>query len=152
MDRQSTTPGRAIVSGRLRSRPRRTVRVEADGPNLKDPVEDQIKEAIERGDFDNLPGRGRPLPKGDDGPGWWARRRIAEMRRQDRLADLAARIERDLGEVWVLLHEAAVRARVEELNNEIEAANQGVPDDEQLPELVADDVIGTWRRMYRARR
>lgn len=74
------------------------------------------------------------------------------MRRQDRLADLAARIERDLGEVWVLLHEAAVRARVEELNNEIEAANQGVPDDEQLPELVADDVIGTWRRMYRARR
>jgi hypothetical protein len=119
---------------------------------MKDPVEDQIEAAIRRGDFDHLPGSGQPLPKGDDGPGWWARRRIAEVRRQDRLADLAARIERNLGEVWVLPDEAAVRSRVEEFNNEIAAANQCVPDDEQLPGLVADDVIATWRRMYRARR
>ena len=119
---------------------------------MKDPVEDQIKEAIERGDFDNLPGQGRPLPKGDDGPGWWARRRVEEMRRQDRLADLSARIDRDLGEVWVLRDEPAVLEGVAELNNEIECANRGVPVDERLPLLDAGEVLGTWRRMYRARR
>ncbi len=126
--------------------------VKADGAGVKDPVEEQIKEAIARGDFDNLPGQGRPLPKGDDGPGWWARRRIEQMRRQDRLAELSARIDRDLGEVWVLRDEAAVRERVAEFNAEIGAANRDVPVDEQLQPLDPAEVLATWRRMYRARR
>lgn len=130
----------------------RTVGVEADGATVKDPVEDQIQEAIDRGEFDNLPGQGRPLPKDDDGPGWWARRRVAEMRRQDRLFDLAARIDRDLGEVWVLREEAGVLERVAEFNIEIDQANHGVPETERLARLVGDDVLATWRRMYRARR
>lgn len=136
----------------MRSRPGRTVGVETDGADVKDPVEEQIKEAIARGDFDNLPGQGRPLPKGDDGPGWWARRQIEQMRRQDRLADLSTRIDRDLGEVWVLREETAVRERVAEFNAEIEAANRDVPADEQLELLDPADVLATWRRMYRARR
>jgi hypothetical protein len=119
---------------------------------VKDPVEEQIKEAIARGDFDNLPGQGRPLPKDDHGPGWWARRQIEQMRRQDRLADLSTRIDRDLGEVWVLREETAVRERVAEFNAEIEAANRDVPADEQLELLDPADVLATWRRMYRARR
>jgi hypothetical protein len=119
---------------------------------MKDPVEEQIKEAIERGEFDNLPGQGRPLPPGDDGPGWWARRQIEQMRRQDRLAELSARIDRDLGQVWVLAGEEAVLQRVAELNQEIETANLEVPLDEQLPLLESGEVLATWRRMYRARR
>jgi hypothetical protein len=129
-----------------------TLGVEADGGDVKDPVEQQIKEAIARGEFDNLPGQGLPLPKGDDGPGWWARRQIEQMRRQDRLSELSARIDRDLGEVWVLRDETAVQERVTEFNHEIEAANRDVPIDEQLSLLDPADVLRTWRKMYRARR
>jgi hypothetical protein len=129
-----------------------TLGVEADDGDVKDPVEEQIKEAIARGEFDNLPGQGRPLPTGDDGPGWWARRQIEQVRRQDRLSELSARIDRDLGEVWVLRDETAVQERVTEFNLEIEAANRDVPIDEQLSLLDPADVLRTWRKMYRARR
>jgi hypothetical protein len=39
------------------------------------PVERQIREAQERGEFDNLPGAGKPLPGigGSDDPDWWVR-------------------------------------------------------------------------------
>jgi Domain of unknown function (DUF1992) len=41
-------------------------------------IDQQISEAMERGDFDNLPGAGKPLPKhSDDAEAWalnWARR------------------------------------------------------------------------------
>ncbi|WP_040158475.1 DnaJ family domain-containing protein [Mobilicoccus massiliensis] len=38
-------------------------------------VERQIREATERGEFDNLPGRGKPLDLHDlDDPEWWTKR------------------------------------------------------------------------------
>lgn len=38
-------------------------------------AERQVREAIERGEFDNLPGAGRPLPglNGRDAEDWWVR-------------------------------------------------------------------------------
>jgi hypothetical protein len=38
-------------------------------------VERQVREAMERGEFDNLPGAGRPIPglNGRDEPDWWIR-------------------------------------------------------------------------------
>lgn len=47
------------------------------GAEFESPVERQIREAMERGDFDNLPGAGRPLNLGRPGherP--WAERRM----------------------------------------------------------------------------
>jgi hypothetical protein len=38
----------------------------------EDAVERQIREAQERGDFDHLPGEGKPLPSGSWGDGDWA--------------------------------------------------------------------------------
>ncbi|HEV7722748.1 MAG TPA: DUF1992 domain-containing protein [Iamia sp.] len=39
----------------------------------------QIREARERGDFDDLPGRGQPIPGLDDTDElWWVRRKLAE--------------------------------------------------------------------------
>ena len=46
-------------------------------------VERIIEEAIARGDFDHLPGEGKPLPTGDDGPGWWIRSYVERMRREE---------------------------------------------------------------------
>src|SRR6266508_1009114 len=40
-------------------------------------VERQIREAVERGEFDNLPGSGRPLPVSGDGEDWWLRGYLA---------------------------------------------------------------------------
>lgn len=38
-----------------------------------------IREATERGDFDNLPGMGRPLDlSGLDDPDWWAKQKIRD--------------------------------------------------------------------------
>ena len=41
-------------------------------------VETTIQQAIRRGEFDNLPGAGKPLPgsNGRHDPDWWIRRKI----------------------------------------------------------------------------
>ncbi|MDX1447446.1 MAG: DnaJ family domain-containing protein [Acidimicrobiia bacterium] len=41
-----------------------------------------IREAMERGDFDHLPGQGKPIPgEGEvDGEGWWIRRWVQRNR------------------------------------------------------------------------
>lgn len=44
-------------------------------PYWESPVDRQIREAQERGDFDNLPGAGKPLDLGDlDDPDWYVKR------------------------------------------------------------------------------
>ena len=46
-------------------------------PRFESPVDRTIREAVERGDFDDLPGKGKPLPgAGRIGPvdeNWWIR-------------------------------------------------------------------------------
>ena len=42
------------------------------------PVERQIREARERGEFDDLPGKGEPLDLSDGDELWWVRRKLAE--------------------------------------------------------------------------
>lgn len=39
-------------------------------------VDRQIRQSIERGDFDDLPGAGKPLPRRDGGEDWWIRQLI----------------------------------------------------------------------------
>lgn len=42
-------------------------------------MEKMIREATERGDFDNLPGMGKPLNlSGLDDPDWWAKQKIRD--------------------------------------------------------------------------
>lgn len=43
-------------------------------------VDLQVQKAIERGDFDNLPGQGKPLPPLDDDPDWWLKRLVERER------------------------------------------------------------------------
>lgn len=47
-------------------------------PHYESAVEKAIREAQERGDFDNLPGAGKPLDLSDSGdPDWWIKRYAA---------------------------------------------------------------------------
>jgi hypothetical protein len=39
-------------------------------------VDLQVQRAIERGEFDDLPGAGKPLPPMDDDPNWWVKKLI----------------------------------------------------------------------------
>lgn len=48
----------------------------AGHPDSVEPFADRlIREAIERGEFDDLPGVGKPIPGAgtNDDPGWWIR-------------------------------------------------------------------------------
>jgi hypothetical protein len=120
--------------------------------NGSDPIEQQIQEAIDRGEFDNLPGAGKPLNTGDEGPGWWARRFLERLRAADRAAQVAHQVDLELGRLWVLSDEASVRERVTELNVRLSQVNQGLAEENRVDLLVADQVVSTWRKMARARR
>ena len=43
-------------------------------------VDLQVQKAIERGEFDDLPGAGKPLPPLDDDPNWWLKKLIERER------------------------------------------------------------------------
>jgi hypothetical protein len=53
-------------------------------------VERRITEAMDRGEFDHLPGAGKPIPGLDEPyePGWWARAWLRRNRLQDEARDL----------------------------------------------------------------
>ncbi|MEV1058549.1 DUF1992 domain-containing protein [Micromonospora chalcea] len=91
-------------------------------------VEAQIRSAQERGEFDNLPGAGKPIP-GRDTPydeGWWIR---SFMEREQIPSDLLLptplqlrrRIEQLPAELRDLPTEDAVRSYVAALNTEVVA-------------------------------
>jgi hypothetical protein len=113
----------------------------------------QIREALDQGAFDALPGRGRPLADLDRpyDAGWWARRYVERERARDALYDLAAATERALGRLWTLEDEAAVRTEVSDLNRRIDDANRSVPEPDRLPRIDVEWAVGTWTRMARMR-
>ncbi len=93
-------------------------------------VERQVREARERGAFDDLPGAGKPLPRTSDDALAWVREKA---RREDlpvaamlppslavarEVEDLPARLARERSE-------ARVRAVVEDLDARIDAARRG---------------------------
>jgi Domain of unknown function (DUF1992) len=87
-------------------------------------VERQIREATERGEFDNLPGAGRPLPglNGRDDEDWWVKGFLEREKIPMPLpASLALRKEvSDLPETLAgVRNEVDVRRLVEDLNERI---------------------------------
>lgn len=91
-------------------------------------VDLQIQQAIERGDFDNLPGAGKPLPKLDADPDWWVKKLIERERITGVLPE-ALQLRKDDAELDALLDrenvEKAVRDLLESFNRRvIEARRQ----------------------------
>lgn len=118
----------------------------------EDPVERQIRDAIERGEFDNLAGKGRPLRTTDQGPGWWLRRQFERARQDDRVAEATRLVDQELGGVWALPDEAGVRREVARLNELLEEVNRGVAPEARADLFEVEDILKAWRRMGRARR
>jgi hypothetical protein len=121
-------------------------------------VEKAIREAVERGEFDDLPGKGRPLPNlADADENWWIK---GYLRREGVPSDallptpiqLRKEVERLPETVRDLPTERAVRDLVAELNVRI-AAYLRAPDGPRVPLRLADPdaVVEAWRTHRTAR-
>ncbi|MFD0819497.1 DUF1992 domain-containing protein, partial [Micromonospora zhanjiangensis] len=93
---------------------------------LESLVDAQLRAARERGEFDNLPGAGKPLPKrhSPDDELWWIKDYIArEGLPTDALLPPALRLAREIehlpGPVAGLAAESLVREAVADLNRRI---------------------------------
>lgn len=119
------------------------------------PLDRQIREAQERGEFDNLPGMGKPLPDRGElhDEEWW----LKDLMRRENISGvlpttLALRKEiEDLMEtVSKKRTESSVRQLVTDLNERIRKAQRGPVDGPPvaLNTFDVDEVIQTWRRRW----
>lgn len=130
-------------------------------PYWESPVDRQIREAQERGDFDNLPGAGKPLDLGDlNDPDWWVKR-LAARENLDMTGALpgalglrkeAASFPESLAEVAT---ETNVRDILQDYNRRV-LADRLRPAVGNLPPLLAktvdiDDMVERWRGLRAAR-
>ncbi|WP_022879251.1 DUF1992 domain-containing protein [Microbacterium sp. B19] len=121
-------------------------------------VETSIQQAIRRGEFENLPGAGKPLPDlgGSHDPDWWIRRKI-ETEKLSGLGPpaLTLRVEHaELAErMDAISREADVREALEDFNRRvIEARRQllgGPP--VVTPTVDVDAELSAWASRRRAR-
>ena len=122
-------------------------------------VDLQIKQAMERGDFDNLPGQGKPL--GDlgspDDRDWWLRKLI-ERENITGVLPAALQLRKEDAQLDRVLDREAtekqVRETVEDFNRRIIAARrqlQGGPP-VVTPTRDVEEEVERWRERRRARR
>jgi hypothetical protein len=94
-------------------------------------VDLQVRQAMERGDFDDLPGAGKPIPDlgTQHDPDWW----IKKLVERENIAVLPPSIQlrkedRELDATLDKLHsEAEVRKHLEDFNTRVIAARYGNP-------------------------
>lgn len=116
-------------------------------------VDKQIREATARGEFDNLPGAGKPIPgKGfPDDELWWVKQYVARerldfalptsLKLRKEVEDLPARLDRER-------QETRARHLVEDLDRRLRAAIRTPPAGPPviLRPLDVDAVLVDWRR------
>ena len=115
-------------------------------------IDAQVRVAMERGDFDNLPGAGKPLPSlGQEyDPLWWVKQLV--QREQISMLppslELLRKVQNELAMIEKLHDEATVRRRVAALNVEIAKINATVMDGPptRLGTLDVDQVVARWRQ------
>jgi hypothetical protein len=116
-----------------------------------DLAEERIRQAVERGEFDDLPGAGKPLDLGDDDPAWWALRKMREIAEGERLDELVRELQREIDELMLLPEESEVKRRAREIYARNVALNELLPPGKRLPPLDATEILRHWRAMYRLR-
>jgi hypothetical protein len=119
-------------------------------------IDRQIREAQERGDFDDLPGTGQPLPDRGElhDEDWWLKQWV-QRENLTGLAPESLKIRKEVEELQERLsfetQESVVRRIVGDLNERIERANRGLVNGP--PVVIAlfnvDDVVARWREQRR---
>lgn len=120
-------------------------------------VDQQVRIAMERGDFDDLPGAGKPLEDLGTGhdPDWWLKKLVererlvvlppsVQLRKED--ADLDARLD-------AIAAEREVRAVLEDFNARVIAARYRLPEGPPLITMPRDveATVAAWRERREAR-
>ena len=116
-------------------------------------VERQIRQSIERGEFDNLPGAGKPLPRRDGGEDWWINQLIErEGLTGHELLPPALRLRRERELLPEKARSCRTEAEVRELaagyNRDVaEEVRRGVGDGPNIPlrRIDPDILVSTWR-------
>lgn len=123
-----------------------------NGPRFESWVERQIREATERGEFDNLPGAGQPIPglTGRDDENWWVKGFLEREKIPMPLpTSLALRKEvADIGAtVSDVRDEQVVRTIVTELNRRILDSHRRRVDGPPIVVKPVDveQVVARWR-------
>ena len=114
-------------------------------------IDKQIRDAMERGEFDDLPGKGKPLPDIDTPRDelWWVRGLL--KRENVQFLPPTLQVRKDLDEVRERIaatdDEAVVRKLVAEINEKIREVNRSVvtgPPSTLFP-LHVETVVERWR-------
>ncbi|NUT34718.1 MAG: DUF1992 domain-containing protein [Hamadaea sp.] len=117
-------------------------------------IDREIREAQERGEFDNLPGTGKPLPGAGEhySEDWW----LKDLIRRENLGGLAPtslQIRKAAEEVMAAVakrsSEQSVRQLVTDLNERIDKVNRGLVDGPAavIQPLDADEIVERWRAL-----
>ncbi|MEU1735652.1 DUF1992 domain-containing protein [Streptosporangium sp. NPDC020145] len=118
-------------------------------------IDRQIREATERGEFDNLPGAGKPIPGGgkQDDEMWWIKRKMQEENLSFPLpGTLALRKDAEDSRAAAVdaRTEAEARKIIDELNARIRVAHgkplSGPPVFQ--PTLDVEEVLAEWRERH----
>ena len=122
-------------------------------------VETAIQQAIRRGEFDDLPGAGKPLPGlgGTHDPDWWIRRKI-ETEQLRGLGPPAIMLRVESAELDdrldALTREQDVREALEDFNRRVVEARRQLLGGPPVvtPTRDVDTEVEAWRRRREARR
>ncbi|MFP5019344.1 DnaJ family domain-containing protein [Pseudonocardia phyllosphaerae] len=124
-------------------------------PRFESPVDRSIREATERGDFDDLPGKGKPLPgAGTVGPvdeNWWVRGYVRrEGLSSEALLPPSVQLRKELDRIDEtcarFVDERRVREHVAEVNSRV-VDHMRFPSGPRVPirKLDADEIVERWR-------
>jgi hypothetical protein len=119
-------------------------------------AEERIQSALEEGQFENLPGFGKPIP-GIDEPHdelWWVKDKLKREQISSLPPALAIRldVEKTLERIASATMEAAVRQEIAALNQRIRKASFAAvtgPSVDVMP-LDVDEVVARWQMTRRA--
>ncbi len=115
-------------------------------------IEKQILAAMQRGEFDDLPGKGKPLPDLDvqRSPGWFAEQLV--RRERSRTLGEATRLEVATRRVsfWHAPTLAELRDRVAAANRRIAETNHVLEPEDHLDLFDFSAIVETWRTARRA--
>jgi len=116
-------------------------------------IDRQLREARERGEFDNLPGTGKPLPDAGQeyDEDWWVKDWLRREGGTSGVLPPTLQLRREAEDVQKLVDrrssEEAVRELVANLNEQIRKARVGLMDGPPvlLPPFDAEAVVRGWR-------
>ncbi|WP_026423528.1 DUF1992 domain-containing protein [Actinokineospora inagensis] len=123
------------------------------GVNMESWVESQIREAANRGEFDNLPGTGKPLTNLEDPQAWLTTYLRREGLPTEALLPEPLRLRKEVEHLPTLIRglprESHVRDVVEDLNNRIKTWMRNGQDTHfTVPLVDPDEIVARWRETY----